>query len=41
MRIKKKVAKEREKKKEYVRQPTYAQFSNQQVDGVRERGGFR
>lgn len=41
MRVKKKVPKEREKKKEYVRQPTYAQFSDQQVDSVRERGGFQ
>ena len=39
MRLKKKVPKEREKKKEYVRQPTYAQLSDQQIDSVRERGG--
>lgn len=39
MRLKNKVPKEREKKKEYVRQPTYAQLSDQQIDSVRERGG--
>ena len=36
MRVKKKVPKEREKKKEYLRQPTYAQVSDQQI--VSEKG---